>query len=118
MLAFPKLFDLLSEFVVLLLGGLLIFIAITRPVGLPGRPIALVLVAILLIYMALRAWMRRESPSARAQTHIRAGSLVLVGLLIIGMTVLPLRFANLLLGLSGCVLFLRGLLGSVLILRR
>jgi len=62
--------------------------------------------------------MRREPSSVRSQTHIRAGSLVLVGLLILAITVLPLRFANLLLGLAGCVLLLRGLLGAVLIGRQ
>jgi hypothetical protein len=118
MLTTAKLFSLFSEFVVLLLGGLLIFIALTRPVGLPARPLALVLVGVLLMYMAMRAWMRREPSAVRSQTHIRAGSLVLVGLLILGITLLPLRFANLLLGLAGCVLLLRGLLGSVVIVRQ
>jgi hypothetical protein len=118
MLTSAKLFGLLSEFVVLLLGGLLIFIALTRPVGLPVRPAALVLVGILFIYLAMRAWMRREPAAVRPQTHIRAGSLVLVGLLIVAMTISPLRFANFLLGLAGCVLFLRGLLGGVLMIRQ
>lgn len=118
MLTTAKLFGLLSEFVMLLLGGLLIFIALTRTVGLPARPLALVLVGVLFLYMAVRAWMRRERSAVRLQTHIRAGSLVLVGLLILGITILPLRFANVLLGLAGNVLVLRGLLGAVLILRQ
>ena len=99
MLTPAKLFGLLSEFVVLLLGALLLFIALTRPVGLPARPLALILVAILFVYMAMRAWMRREPSAVRSQTHVRAGSLVIVGVLIANMTILPLRFANLLLGL-------------------
>jgi hypothetical protein len=118
MLTTAKLFALLSEFVVLLLGGLLLFIALTRPVGLPARTMTLVLVAILFLYMAMRAWMRREPPAIRQQTHIRAGSLVLVALLIFAITLLPLHFANLLLGLAGCVLVCRGLLGAVVIVRR
>lgn len=118
MLTTARLFSLLSEFVVLLLGALLVFIALTRPVGLPARPLALILVGIFFMYMAVRAWMRREPSAVRSQTHIRAGSLVLVGLLILAITILPLRFANLLLGLAGCVLLLRGLLGAVLIARQ
>jgi hypothetical protein len=118
MLTTGKFFALFNEFVVLLLGGMLLFVALTRPVGLPARPMALVLVGVLFLYMAVRAWMRREPSAVRAQTHIRAGSLVLVGLLIIGMTILPLHFANLLLANAGCVLLLRGLLGVAVIVRQ
>jgi hypothetical protein len=118
MLTSAKLFGLFSEFIVLLLGGLLMFIALTRPVRLPVRPATLVLVGILFIYLAMRAWMRREPAAVRSRTHVRAGSLVLVGLLIVAMTISPLRFANMLLGLAGCVLFLRGLLGGMLMMRR
>jgi hypothetical protein len=112
-----NLFRLLSEFIVLLLGALLLVIAITRRVGLPGRPIVLVILAILLIYWGLRAWMRREPATARVQTHVRAGSLVLVGLLVLAVRVSPLEYANLLLGVAGCVLVIRGLLGAVLFVR-
>ncbi len=101
----------------LLLGALLLVIAITGRVGLPERPIALVILAIVLIYWGLRAWMRRESAATRIQTHIRAGSLVLVGLLMLAVRVSPLQHANLLLGLSGCVLVIRGFLGAVLFVR-
>jgi hypothetical protein len=118
MLTPANLFRLLSEFIVLLLGALMILLAITGRVGLPARPIALVLLAILFIYSAMRAWMRREPDSVRLQTHIRAGSLALVGALVLGMTLLPLRFTNLLLGLAGGVLALRGLLGCVLFTRQ
>jgi hypothetical protein len=118
MLTPANLFRLLSEFIVLLLGALMILLAITGRVGLPARPIALVLLAILFIYWAMRAWMRREPDSVRLQTHIRAGSLALVGALVLGMTLLPLRFTNLLLGLAGGVLALRGLLGCVLFTRQ
>ena len=118
MLTPANLFRLLSEFIVLLLGALMILLAITGRVGLPARPIALVLLAILFLYWAMRAWMRREPDSVRLQTHIRAGSLALVGALVLGMTLLPLRYTNLLLGLAGGVLALRGLLGGVLFTRR
>lgn len=112
------LFRLLSEFIVLLLGGLMVLLALTRRVGLSVRPSAIILLACLLIYWAARAWMRREPPSARLLTHIRAGSLVLVGILTLGIPVLPLRYANLLLGLAGNVLVLRGLLASFLLLKQ
>jgi hypothetical protein len=112
------LFRLLSEFIVLLLGALLILLAITRRVGLPERPIALAVLGVVLIYWGARILMRREREADRLQTRIRAGSLVLVGLLVLGIRFLPLRHAELMLGLAGAVLVIRGLAGGVLLARR
>jgi hypothetical protein len=52
------------------------------------------------------------------QAQIRAGSLVIVGLLVLGIPLLPLRHANLLLGIAGGVLVLRGIGSALLSLRR
>ena len=112
------LFRLLSEFIVLLLGGLLILIAATRTVGLPAYPAALVILGVVLIYWGVRASMRPEPPAERWPTRIRAGSLVLVGLLVLGIRLLPLRNAALLLTLAGAVLVLRGIIGAVVLARR
>jgi len=112
------LFRLLSEFIVLLLGALLILLALTRPIGLPGRPVALVILGVVLIYWGVRAVMRPGLEAERLQTRIRAGSLVLVGLLVLGFRFLPLRHAGRLLGIAGAVLVVRGLAGGVLLARR
>jgi hypothetical protein len=113
-----NLFRLLSEFILLLLGALLMLLALTRRVGLPARPAALIFLGVLFVYWGVRAWLRREPESTRAQTHLRAGSLVLVGLFVVGIPVLPLRLANLLLGVAGAVLVLRGLAGAFLSLKK
>jgi hypothetical protein len=112
------LFRLLSEFIVLLLGALLILLALTRRVGLPTRPAALIFLGVLFVYWGIRAWMRREPGVVRVQTHLRAGSLVAVGLLVLGIPLLPLRHANLLLGIAGGVLVSRGILSAVLSFRK
>jgi len=113
-----NLFRLLSEFILLLLGALLMLLALTRRVGLPARPAALIFLGVLFVYWGIRAWLRREPDAARAQTHLRAGSLVLVGLFVLGIPVLPLRLANLLLGTAGAVLIMRGLGGALLSLKK
>jgi len=113
-----NLFRLLSEFILLLLGALLILLALTRRVGLPTRPSALVFLGVLFVYWGVRAWMRREDNSARVQTNLRAGSLVLVGLLVLAIPLLPLRNANLLLGMAGAVLVLRGIVSALLSFRK
>jgi hypothetical protein len=112
------LFRLLSEFIVLLLGALLILLALTRNVGLPERPVALVILGVVLIYWGVRALMRPSSEAERLQTRIRASSLVLVGLFVLGIRLLPLRNTELLLALAGGVLVVRGLAGGVLLARR
>ncbi len=112
-----SLFRLLSEFVLLLLGGLLILLSISGRVGLPARPTALTLLGILFIYSAVRAWMQRQPDKSRLQTHIRASSLVLVGIVILGIPFFPVRDTSLLLGIAGVLLVFRGLIGGLLFLR-
>jgi hypothetical protein len=118
MLSPVTLFRLLSEFIVLLLGALLIVLAISGRVGLPGQPAALMLLGIVLVYWGARAWTRPGPAADRVQERTRAGSLVLVGVFVLGIRVLPLRDSALMLSLAGGVLVLRGLVGSVLLLRR
>jgi hypothetical protein len=117
MLTTPKLFQLLNEAIVLLLGALLILLAISGRVGLPTRPAALVALGIIFVYWGARAWVRREPAPVSSSSKIRAGSLVLVGLLVLGLRVFPSRYTPMLLGLSGAVLVFRGLLGFVLVAR-
>jgi hypothetical protein len=50
--------------------------------------------------------------------HLRAGSLVLVGLFVLGIPLLPLGDANLLLGIAGSVLVLRGMVSALLVLKK
>ncbi len=112
------LFRLLSEFIVLLLGALLILLALIRSVGLPGRPVAMVILGVVLIYWGARAIARSGADADRLQSRIRAGSLVLVGLLVLAIRYVPPRSAALLLAVAGGVLVIRGLVGGVLLARR
>jgi hypothetical protein len=112
-----KLFQLLNEAIVLLLGALLILLAISGRVGLPTRPAALIALGVVFLYWGARAWVRREHTSNRVPAKIRAGSLVLVGLLVLGIPLLPLRYIPMLLGGAGVVLAFRGILGFLLFAR-
>ncbi len=112
------LFRLLSEFIVLLLGALLMLLALTRSTGLPESPMALAILGVVLIYWGIRTVMRPGIEAGRLQTRIRASSLVLVGLLVLGMRFVPPRQAGLLMGIAGGVLVIRGLAGGVLLARR
>jgi hypothetical protein len=112
-----KLFQLLNEAIVLLLGALLILLAISGRVGLPTRPAALIALGAVFLFWGVRAWTRREPLWNRVPAKIRSGSLMLVGLLVLGIPLLPLRYIPLLLGSAGVVLVFRGILGVVLFAR-
>ncbi len=64
MLTTAKLFQLLNEGIVLLLGALLILLAVSGHVGLPTRPVALIALGVVFIYWGARAWIRQEPSSA------------------------------------------------------
>ncbi len=108
-----NLFRLLSEFIVLLLGALLIVVAISRPVGV-ASPLALVILGIALIYWGARVWIHPGAETNRLQAGVRGGSLLLVGICVAAIRWLPLRDESMLLGLSGAVLVVRGLVGGIL----
>ena len=107
---------LISEMTVLLLGALLVMLALTRTMGVPSTAV-MVIIGAILVYWALRAWMHKEPASARLQTHIRAGSLALVGLLIMTMPLVPLKYANPIVVFAGAVLIARGLAAALLSFR-
>lgn len=112
-----SLLRLINEFIILLLGALLILLALTRGVALPSKPVAMVALGVALAYWGVRAGMRREREVSRSLGNIRSGSLILVGILVVAIPLLPLRYADLLLGSAGAILVIRGLLGAFLFVR-
>jgi hypothetical protein len=111
----PKnLFRLLSEFIMLLLGALLILLAATGRIGLPSRPGGVVALGAIFIFWGVRAATQPGAKVARAETVIRAGSLALVGILILAVPFVPARHAPRLFILAGGVLVLRGALAAAI----
>lgn len=111
-----NLFRLLNGFIILLLGALLILLAVDRGVSLPSRPSAMLALGVLLMYWGVRAWLQRQDREGGAVV-LRSGSLVLVGILVLAIPLMPLRYADVLLALAGGVLVTRGLLGGILSMR-
>ncbi len=112
-----NLFRLLNEFIVLLLGGLLVLLAATHSLALPSHPGVLILLGFVFVFWAARAWTRPAPGEGRMLTSVRAGSLGIVGILLIAIPLLALKDASLLIGVSGAVLLVRGLIGAGLSLR-
>jgi len=110
-------FRLLSELIVMLLGALLVLLAISGRVGLP-RPALIVALGAFLVYWGVRAAIKPEPGLQVRESRTRAASLTLVGLSLLAIPMLPLRFAPVMLGIAGAVLVLRGLLSAIFSLRR
>jgi hypothetical protein len=113
-----NLFRLLSEFIVLLLGALLILLAATGRIGLPTRPGGVVALCAIFIFWGVRAATRPEAKAARLETMIRAGSLALVGIFILAVPFVPTQHASQLFMLAGGVLVLRGALAALISVAR
>jgi len=113
-----NLFRLLSEFIVLLLGALLILLAAAGRIGVPARPAGVVALGAVFIFWGVRAATRSEAKAARMATMIRAGSLALVGIFILAVPFVPVRHASQLFVLAGGVLVLRGALAAAISVTR
>jgi hypothetical protein len=112
-----QLFRMLNEMVFVLLGGLLLLMAVSGYYAVPGRSLAWLVLGAVLIYWGLRAWARPDRRVPRWQASLRGGSLVLVGVLMLGMAWLPFRYSAVLLGAAGAVLVLRGLANALFFAR-
>lgn len=113
-----QLFALVNEFVVLLLGALMILLAVSGRFAMPKGAVAWTAVGVFLMYWGVRAWTTHSAGSRSWQTNLRGGSLVLVGALMLLMRWFPIQYAALLLGCAGGLLILRGLLGAALLVAR
>ncbi len=83
-------------------------------IGLPERPGGVVALGAIFIFWGVRAATRPGIKAARAETMIRAGSLALVGILILAVPFVPARHAPQLFILAGGVLVLRGALAAAI----
>jgi len=118
MLTAQRLMGLLAEMLLLLLGALLILLAATGRYSVPARSPGWLALGAFLIYWGLRGWMRRAaSREPPGQAAVRAGSLVLVGVVMLVVIRAPFGHTAELLLAAGAVLALRGILGAVFAVR-
>jgi uncharacterized membrane protein len=111
-------FRLLSEFILLCLGALLLVIAVSGRVSMRISPVGLILVGILFLYMAARAWTKPEEGVTRTQNYIRAASLGIVGILLLNIAIFHSRHSLALLAIAGAVLIVRGLVTAIILVAR
>jgi hypothetical protein len=120
MLTPERLQRLMIEFIFVLLGALLVWLGLAGPAH--GRTvdrhsIAWLILSIALILWGLRALYRPGQWWLRWQNWTRGLSLSLLGVLMLVISRVPFAWVGPMLAAGGAVLALRGIVGSVLILR-
>jgi hypothetical protein len=108
-----RVIGLLNELVFILLGALLITLALTGRFAPPGRSALWLGAGAVLVYWGLRIWIRSSRVRPRWPSGVRAGSLGLVGVIVLAIAWLPFGYAAPLLAIAGGVLALRGLVSAI-----
>ncbi|MCI0537113.1 MAG: hypothetical protein L0Z50_18000 [Verrucomicrobiales bacterium] len=117
MLKTASLLRLLNELVLLLLGGLLVWVALTERFFPDRRSLPWLLLGACLGYWGWRAAARAGRYPSRWEHYVRGGSLALVGLIMLGMAWAPFDWIKSLLITAGAILILRGLAETALFAR-
>jgi len=120
MLSPANLFRMMTEFIFILLGGFLMWLGLSdRFMFNPRSPAWLGLGAVL-IYWGARAWTKTSRAARtpdRTVERIGGTSLILVGIMMLGLGVLEFRLVGVALAVTGGILAVRGLAAAVLSLR-
>jgi hypothetical protein len=109
---------LVTEFVFMLAGALLLWIALTGRYLFDARRPSWLLLAVILVLWGLRAWRRSRLIAvrgARLPARIGGASLVLVGLILLSLAWMPPGRVDLLLAIAGGVFVVRGLVTAALL---
>jgi multisubunit Na+/H+ antiporter MnhG subunit len=118
MLSPARLTEILVEFVFLLLGALLVWLAANRRIAFDNGSRAWLLLSFALIAWGAIALARPGELWRRWQKWNRGGSLVLLGLVMLAMSRAPFGWIFPLMIFAGLLLLVRGSVGCLLILRQ
>ena len=118
-----NLFRMVTEFIFILLGGVMVWIGLSgrlSPLYFNPRSPAWLALGVALLYWGARTWVktaRAAQTSDRAVARIGGASLLLTGLLMLSLAVVQFRFVAYIFAAVGIILALRGILAAVLSLR-
>jgi hypothetical protein len=120
MLSPANLFRMMTEFIFILLGGFLMWLGLSNHFLFNPKSPAWLGLGGVLIYWGVRAWSktaRAARTSSRMVERIGGTSLILVGLMMLGLVVVQFRWVGMALASAGAILVLRGIAASILSLR-
>jgi hypothetical protein len=118
MLSPARLTQLLTEFIFLLLGALVMWLAANGRIYFDRHGTGWLILSVGLIAWGLLALAKPGQFWARWQKWNRGGSLVLLGVVMLALSRVPFGWVVKLLAVAGLILVVRGILGSLLILRQ
>ena len=118
-----NLFRMMTEFIFILLGGVLVWIGLSGRLD-PGnfnpRGPAWLGLGAALIYWGARSWAktaRAARTSDRATAQVGGASLIVVGLMMLSLMFVEFRRVGIVFAVAGMILALRGILAALLSLR-
>src|SRR5579863_1618264 len=117
MLSPERLLRLFIEILFLLLGGLVVWLGVTGHILFERRGKTWLVLSVVLFFWGLRALYKPGKWWSRWENWTRGLSLTLLGVLMLAISRVPFAWVGPLLTAGGVLLALRGLLGSVLVLR-
>ena len=109
-----------NEMIFVLLGGLLVWVGLSSRFMFNPRKPAWLGLGVVLVYWGARAWMKTKRAARTAErTAMRVGgaSLALVGLMMLSLVFVELRWVGIVLAMAGGILVLRGLVSAALSFR-
>ena len=101
-----------NELIFVMLGGLLIWVGLSNRFMFDPRKPAWLILGVVLVYWGSRAWLKTQRAARtpdRTAARIGGASLAIVGLMMLSLVLVELRWAGTMLALTGGVLVLRGL---------
>ena len=105
------------EIIFVLLGGLVVWLGLSGQIFFDRRKPGWLLLSIALILWGVRALYKPGQGRSRREQWTRGLSLTLLGLVMLAISRVPFLWVGRLLACAGVLLMLRGLVGSVLVLR-
>jgi len=118
MLSPARLTQLLMEFVFLLLGALVVWLALNQRIYFDRHGASWLVLSFAMVAWGFLALAKPGQFWAKWQKWNRGGSLVLLGLVMFAISRVPFDWVLKLLAVAGLILVARGILGSLLILRQ
>lgn len=118
MLKPDRMIQVMIEIIFILLGGLLVWLALTRHIFFDRSGTGWTVLSAVLILWGLRGLYKPGQWWARWQIWTRGLSLMLLGLVMLVIARVPTLWVGPLLALAGVILAARGALGAALVLKR
>lgn len=123
MLSPANLFRMMTEFIFILLGGILVWVGLSgrlNPVNFNPRGVAWLGLGAVLIYWGARTsakTVRAARTSDRVIAQVGGASLIVVGIMMLSLAFVQFGRAGLIFAVAGAILALRGIVAAILSLR-